>query len=139
MIQLRYRESLLNPCCDISTFPLSAEFSEQMQTHDNEEEDTSMIRHCWYIAKRGSFTSSTICSYDADVFILLLHFYLSLAQSLAFRTGKGTDLRKTDIASCYEAIGSSRADVFVGFHTFTGCDQTGRFSVKSKLFWWREF
>ena len=27
----------------------------------------------------------------------------------------------------------------LGFHTFTGCDQTGRFSGKSKTFWWKEF
>ena len=36
------------------------------------------------------------------------------------------------IDSCYKALGSCRANALFGFHTFTGCDQTGRFMGKSK-------
>ena len=73
------------------------------------------------------------------VFFLLLQFYPSLPQSWAFRTGIGTDLRKIDIAWCYEAIGTNRTEALLGFYTFTGCDQTGRFCDKSKTFWWKKF
>ena len=27
----------------------------------------------------------------------------------------------------------------LGFHVFTGCDQSGRFSGKTKLSWWKSF
>ena len=74
---------------------------------------------------------------DTDMFLLLLQFCPSFPQLLAFHTRKETDLRKTDIASCYEAVDPSRVKALLGFHTFTGCDQTGRFSGKSKTFWWK--
>lgn len=75
---------------------------------------------------------------DTAEILLLPHFYLSFPQSLAFHIGKGTDLYKTDIA-CYEAIGTSRTEVLLEFYTFTGCDQTGRASGKSKMFSWKQF
>ena len=76
---------------------------------------------------------------DTDVFLLLIHFYQSLPQSLLFHTGRGKDARKINIASCYEGIGPRYAKALLGFHVFTGCDQTGRFSRKTKTFWWKEF
>ena len=92
-----------------------------------------MILHCWYVAKRDPFTSCTIYLPDTYGYLLLLRFYLSLPQSLAFHTGKGTDFHQIDIA-CYEAIGPICTNVLLEFHTFTGCDQTERFSEKSKTF-----
>ena len=109
-----------------------------MQIQDHKDADTLMILHCWYVAKRHPFTSCTVDSSDTDVLLLLLH-YPSFPQSLVFHTVKGADLRKIDIASCYKAIGLSRAEASLGFHTFTSCDQTRRFSGKSKTFWWKEF
>ena len=57
-----------------------------MQTHDHKEAEILMILHHWYVAKRDPFTTCNIYSPDADVFLLLLHFYLSLPQTLAFHT-----------------------------------------------------
>ena len=67
------------------------------------------------------------------MFLLLLHFYPSLPQSLAFHTGNGIDSHKIDIAPCYEAIGSSRTETLLGLHTFTGCDQTEKILVERIL------
>ena len=61
-----------------------------------------------------------------------------MTQSLLFHTGKGKEARKINIASCYEGIGPRHAEALLGFHVFTGCDQTGRFS-RTKTFWWKEF
>ena len=105
-----------------------------MQTYGHKKTDTLMILHCWYVAKRDPFTSCTIYLPDTYGYLLLLCFYLSLPQSLAFHTGKGTDFHQIDIA-CYKAIGPIRTKVLLEFHTFTGCDQTERFSEKSKTFW----
>ena len=35
-----------------------------------------------------------------------------------------------DIGNCDEAIGLLRASLFLGFHTFIVCDQTGKFHGK---------
>ena len=43
------------------------------------------------------------------------------------------------IGSCYKATGSCRTNALFGFHTFIGCDQTGRFMGKSKTFRWKTF
>lgn len=56
-----------------------------------------------------------------------------------FRTGKGKDLRDLDIKTIYEKLGPERCDAIIGFHTFTGCDQTGRFNTKSKSSCWDVF
>ena len=40
---------------------------------------------------------------------------MSFPQSLAYHTGKGTNLRKINFASCYKAIGPSHAEALLGF------------------------
>ena len=53
-----------------------------------------------------------------------------------FRIGKGVNSRDIDIKACYEALGPERSGSLLGFHVFTGCDQTGRFCGESKSTWW---
>ena len=115
------------------------QFPEDMRQHDHEEADTLLVLHCWDIARHDPFTECTVYSPDTDVFLLLVHHFESLPQSLIFRTGRGKDLRDISIRSCYEAIGPKHARALLGLHTLTGCDQTGRFSSKSKSFWWKQF
>lgn len=38
-----------------------------------------------------------------------------------------------------EALGQERAPALIGFHSFTGCDQTAKFYGKSKLVCWKTF
>ena len=98
-----------------------------------------MIFHYFNIARRDSFTTCLVHSPNTDVFLLLIHFYLSLPQALLFHTGKGKGARKLEIGLSFEGIGPSYAQVFLAFHVFTGCDQMGSFSRKLKLFWWKIF
>lgn len=114
-------------------------FAPEMTVHDHEEADTLLIFHCHDIAREDPFTECIVLSPDTDVFLLLIHHYPSLTQSVIFRTGRGDNIRDISIRSCYESIGTSRAKALLGFHTLTGCDQTGRFHGKSKVFWWKEF
>ena len=44
-----------------------------------------------------------------------------------------------DTGNCHEATGPLRASSVHGFHTFTGCDQTGKFRGKSKSTSWKSF
>ena len=75
-----------------------------------------------------------ILSPDTDVFLLLIQFYPQLCASTIFRTGKTTNIRDIDIdiGIMYETLGPSHAEALLGFHAFTGCDQTGRFFGKLK-------
>ena len=66
------------------------------------------------------FCESIIYSPDTDVFLLLVHYYLSLPSATKFKTGKGADIRMIDIGNCYEGIGPLKASLVLGFHTFTG-------------------
>ena len=46
----------------------------------------------------------------------------TLPKALRFRPGKGSNLRNISIGSCYEALGSCRANALLDFRTFTVCD-----------------
>ena len=110
-----------------------------VNTHDHEEADTLIILHCFEIARDDPFTECVVVSPDTDVFLLLVHHYPELPQKLIFRTGRGEELRNINIGSCYESLGVEHAKALLGFHTMTGCDQTGKFNGKSKIFWWNHF
>ena len=95
--------------------------------------------HCWEIGRRNPSNQCIVYSPDTDVFLILIFHYPSLPNALRFRTGKGSNLRNISSGSCYEALGSCRANALLGFHIFTDCDQAGRFMRKSKTFRWKNF
>lgn len=98
-----------------------------------------LILHFIDTAKRDPFCKCVVFSPDTDVFLLLLYFASSLAQTTYFRSGKGDQQRDINISSCFEALGPVRSSAIIGFHTFTGCDQIGRFNGKSKSSCWKAF
>ena len=108
-----------------------------LNVHDHEEADTLIVLHTVEIAKRIPFCECVIFSPDTDVLLLLINFYRSLPIVTKFWTGRGDNLRHIDIGRCYEALGPQRASAMLGFHTFTGCDQTGKFNGKSKSACWK--
>ena len=110
-----------------------------LQLHDHEEADTLLILHSVEVAKRIPFCDCTVYSPDTDVFLLLIYYYQNLPMATKFRTGKGNALRDINVGSCFESLGPRRSSALLGFHTFTGCDQTGKFSGKSKSSCWKTF
>ena len=115
------------------------DLEEDLKIHDHEEADTLLILHAINVARRDPFNECIVFSPDTDVFLLLIHYAESLPQVTNFRTGREQDFRDININKCYEAIGTKLANSILGFHTFTGCDQTGRFNGKSKSSWWKIF
>ena len=107
----------------------------EMSIHDHEEADTLLILHAIEVSKTSPFHECIIYSPDTDVFLLLVHYFPELSLATKFQTGKGDQNRTIDVGTCYEAIGPSRAAAILGFHTFSGCDQTGKFCGKSKSTW----
>ena len=75
--------------------------------HNNEETNMLFILHCFKIARRDPFTTCSVYFPDTDVFLILIHFYPSLPQSLLFCTGMGKYARNNDIRLSYESIAPS--------------------------------
>ena len=59
---------------------------------------------------------------------LLIHYYPQLPVMLLFESGS----HKINIGAAYELLGPEKSNVYLGFHTFTGCDQTSKCNAKSK-------
>ena len=102
---------------------------------EHEEADTLLILHCPDVAKSDPFSECVAFSPDTDVFFLLIHHFPELTPCTLFLTGQEDHLRNINISKYYKTIGLVRATALLGFHALTGCDQTGRFSGKTKSFW----
>ena len=74
------------------------------------------------------------CS-DTDVFLLLLYYYEMICTNTIFRT----TTHDVDISKAYHALGDTTCMALPGFHSFTGCDPTGKFHGYSKLSCWKTF
>ena len=55
------------------------------------------------------------------------------------RAGRGDHKRNINIGTSFEALGDAKSQVLVGFHAFTGCDQTGKFNDHAKQSCWNTF
>ena len=106
-----------------------------LMSRTHEEADTLIILRAFDVSKRDPFNQLYISCYDTDVFLLLIHFYDKLCCNTIFRT----TFRDIDVGKAYHALGSIRSSALFGFHSFTGCDQTGRFNGYTKLPCWQTF
>ena len=115
-----------------TTYPVDELASSQ------EEADTKLILHAHYAAKRGA-SKIDIFSPDTGVFVLAIHHYPVLCNNTNFVTGKGDKFRSISIRNIYNTIGCSRAAALLGFHAFSGADNTGCFFGKGKPSCWKVF
>ncbi len=69
---------------------------------------------------------------DTDVFMILCTFHEQVSATMRLTTEKLFCIKK--IA---DTIGSIKSKALAGFHAFTGCDTTGKFTGKEKLSWWK--
>ena len=83
------------------------------------------------------FQELIVCSPDTDVLLLLKFFYQELYTRTIFRTGNR--IRDINIGLVYEMLGEEKSKALLGFHCFTGCDQTAKFYWNSKLSCWKTF
>ena len=107
--------------------------------HEQEEADTLMILYGIVITRLNPFQELVVCSPDTDVLLLLIYFHEQLCSSTIFRTGRSNQVRDINIGLAHEALGEERSKALLGFHCFTGCDQTAKFYGKSKLACWKVF
>ena len=53
--------------------------------------------------------------------------------------GTGSKRRVINLRSIYESLQPEQVSALLGFHAFSGCDQTGTFRGKTKLSCWSAF
>ena len=112
-------------------------FEEALKEHSQEEAATLMVLYALEIADRDPFSKVCVVSPDTDVFLLFISMYPRLCKDIIFKTGSGDNLREIDIDAAYEALDPKHSSAILGFHAFTGCDQTGKFYGKTKAFCWK--
>ena len=55
------------------------------------------------------------------------------------RVGRDDHKRNINLGKSFEALGDPKSQALVGFHAFTGCDQTGKFNDHAKQSCWNTF
>ena len=94
----------------------------------HEEADTYIVLHSLDVTKRNPFTDLVVYCCDADVLLLLLYCFDELCSSTIFRT-TNRDIR---LRTLHSHLGPELCTSLLGFHTLTGCDQTGKFAGFTK-------
>ena len=102
---------------------------------EQEEADILMLLHALDATQRRA-TSITIQSPDTDVLVLTLWVYKRLCPDTTVIVGTGGKRRSIPLGPLYEAVGEELVKALPGFHAFSGCDQTGTISGKSKVSCW---
>ena len=108
-------------------------FEEALKEHSHEEADTLMVLYALEIGERDPFFQI--------MRVASLYQYVppfnGLCKDIIFKTGSGDNLREIDIGAAYEALDPKHSSGILGFHTFTGCYQTGKVYGKTKVFCWK--
>ena len=115
------------------------DFDYGLQGHSHKEADTLIILHCFLIAKIDPFGEVVIVCSDTDVLLMLLYHYQTLCTQTIMRVGRGDHKGDINIGKSFEALGDAKSQALVGFHAFTGCDQTGKFNDQAIQLCWNIF
>ena len=63
---------------------------------------------------------------------MLLYHCQTLSTQTTISVGRGDYKREINIRKSFEALGDDKLQALVGFHAFTGCDQTRKFDNHAK-------
>ena len=108
--------------------------NEDLYGNSHEEADTLMIMHAIDVGEMNPFRE-LVMSPGTDVLLLLIHYYQQLPTSTIFNNGRDV----VDIGRAFESLGTQLSQAILGFHAFTGCDQTSKFNGISKRSCWKVF
>ena len=128
-LQATYVVTSKGDCMASNSLPIQHFRSEQEEAH------TRMLSHALDATQRRA-TSITIQSPDTDVLVLTLWVYKRLCPDTTVIVGTGGKRRSIPLGPLFEAVGEELVKALPGFHAFSGCDQTGTISGKSKVSCW---
>ena len=97
-----------------------------------EEADTKVLLNALHATADGA-SEIPIHSPDKDVFVLSLRRFEDLCENMSFITGKGSNHRVIKLRPTVQG----KTAALPAFHAISGADNTGIFSGKGKLAWWK--
>ena len=93
-----------------------------------------MLLHALHATADGA-SEIQIHSPDMDVFVLSLRRYPDQCKNTSFVTGKGSNHRVIKLRTTVQR----KTTALSAFHAISEADNTGSFSGKGKLAWWKIF
>ena len=110
-----------------------------LEYHNHEEADTLIMLQAKNVADMYPNCEIYILSPDTDVFLLAIHFYRKLCPKLIYLTGNPPNSRDIDIGKVCNSLSANHTETILGWHSFTGCDQTALFYGKSRNDFYKTF
>ena len=95
-----------------------------LKNYSHKEAGTEIALNVLDVSKRDPFTDPVISCSDIVILLILINNYEQLTSSIIFKT----TIHSYFVSEIYENLSPSIRHVLLGFHVFTGCDQTGKFS-----------
>lgn len=89
---------------------------------DHVEADTRLLLHAKHASSHHN--DVIIHSPDTDVFVMMVGHKPAIHAALYFQTGVGNHRRILDVTKIYSSLGSELCDALIGFHAFTGRDNS---------------
>ena len=112
-----------------STF---VDYDIEMSSHDHEEADTLVILHSMHVSKCYDNPDIHVYAPDTDIFLMLINKCNVLSSFTYFHIGSGTKERIINIFNICTQLTPEISNALLGYHAFTECVVTGRFSGKTK-------
>lgn len=111
--------------------------TEHLQSNQ-EEADMKLILHALDATANGA-TTLEIHSPDTDVFVLSLRHYWEPCQNTYFVIGTSQRRQRISFMPIFQSFGVAKAAALPAFHALSGADNSGSFSGKGKLAYWKVF
>ena len=119
--QLKVDYVVIHHKCLITNIP---DLDPSLRNYSHEEADTEIVFNALDVRKSDPFIDLVISCCDTDILLILIHNYEELTGSIIFQT----TVYSYFVGEIYKNLSPSIRHALLRFHTFTGCDQTGKFS-----------
>ena len=127
--QLKVDYVVIHHKCLITNIP---DLDPSLRNYSHEEADTGIVLNALDVSKRDPFTDLVISCSDTDFLLILIRYYEQLTSSIVVKT----TVHSYFVGEIYEHLSPSIRHALLGFHAFTGCDQTEKFSGFGKSLSW---
>ena len=115
--------------CLTNVFSLNRELFD----YNQEDTDTGIVLHALNVSKNDPFTELVITCSDTDVLLILLNYFGDINSCTIFKTSQ----QEYYLREIHESLKPGIIKALLGFHAFTGYDQTEKFHGYSKISCWQ--
>ena len=124
-------EVVYSNCCltNISSF------NRELFGYNQEEAITGIVLHALDVSKSDPLTELVISSSDTDVLLILLNYFEDINGCTIYKTFH----HEYYLREIHESLKTGIIKALLGFHAFSGCDQTGKFHGYGRKSCWQTF